>query len=331
MATLKIFNKHYLASWLTMLFGFSLLVLVVFSEFFQNTAQDKLSLDLLTNPIRADIVANIKTIRIQNRLGTYTLNHENNQWLLKEPRVMPANMRTVNNILETLSLVKIETIHQYEPINLENFSLNKPVLTIDLFSKLDESLTLNVGLVNPIDNTSYLTVSGKQTIYQIEVLKNSLEILGLTDFIETSIFSSSIDEVAQFHLYQANQKESLESLTFDQDQWVSKRYKGISQVAAKDKLLKILSIKTHMIVDKIDNEIQNFIDNYLQNPLYQITIKTKNDRTIQYKISHVIKAIPELKIDKGLYFIMTSSDRQYPYIIDKNFLEEFVIRYKDIK
>lgn len=331
MKSININSKAYISTWLTALFTFFLLILLAYSEFFQNTTQDNKSIDLLANPIRADIMANIKTIRIKNRMGSFVLNQQDNQWILKEPRIMPANIETINKVLDTLNNVHVDTIHQYEPINLQSFSLDNPIMIIDLYSKLEETLQLKVGLINPINNTSYITVSGINTIYQIELLKNNIEQMNLSEFIESSIFSPKAAEIQEFHLFSRDQKESLNSLTRSGNEWQSKRYKSISNQSVEEKLNEILNIKTHMIVDKVDDKLQTFIANYLESPIYTIKIKTIHDKNITYNISSLIKAIPELKLDKKQFFIMTASDRQYPYIIDKDFLDNFIIRYKDLK
>lgn len=327
----KITSKSSISTWLTVLFTFSLLILLGFSELFQNTTQNKKSLGLLSNPIRADIMANIKTIRIKNRMGSFTLNQQNGQWILKEPRVMPAHVDTINQVLEALNNVQVDTIHQYEPINIQNFSLDNPIMVIDLYSKLEEKLQIKVGLINPINNTSYLTVEGQKTIFQIEVLKHGIELKSLSDFIESSIFSPPVNQISQFHLFHRGQRESHNSLVLKGNEWTSKRYKKINNEAVKKKLNNILNIKTHMIVDKQDEKLQNFISNYLKDPLYTIKVTTKNNKNITYNITGLIKALPELKLDKRQYFIMTASDRQYPYIIDKQYLDEFIIRYSQIK
>ena len=331
MKTANFTSKSSMASWLTLTMALSLFVLLGFSEFFQNITQDKKTLDLLSNPIRADIMANIQTIRIKNRIGNFTLSQQDGQWLLKEPRVMPAKIKTINQILEALKSVNINTIHQYEPINIQNFSLDRPIMVIDLYSKLEETLQIKVGLINPINNTSYITVSGNQTIYQIELLKNNIELFNLSDFIESSIFSTPVDEVAEFHLFRRGVAESHNSIIKKGEEWISKRYKKMTKENVDKKLNNIFNIKTHMIVDKQDEKLQNFISNYIETPLYTIKIKTKNNKNISYQITSLIKALPELKLNKRQYFIMTASDRQYPYIIEKQYLDEFIIRYSDLR
>ena len=96
------------------------------------------------------------------------------------------------------------------------------------------------------------------------------------------------------------------------------------------KIKSILRLNTHMIIDRQDEKIQNFISNYMDNPLYKITLKTKS-KVVTYKISSLIKAITELKLEKKQYFIMSASDRQYTYVIQKEFLNIFLIRYSDLK
>ena len=74
-----------------------------------------------------------------------------------------------------------------------------------------------------------------------------------------------------------------------------------------------------MIVDKTNDELKSFIDNYLASPLYRIVIQTKDKKTLTYKVSTLTKAINELKIEKRQYFIMSASNRPYPFLINKSY------------
>ena len=110
-----------------------------------------------------------------------------------------------------------------------------------------------------------------------------------------------------------------------------KKYNTISNERVAKKISQILNINTHMIIDNIDDELQSFIKNYTENPFYKIEINTNKGKKVEYIVTHLIKAIPKLKIEKGQYFIMQASDRPYPYIMNKKHLDEFKIRYSDLK
>lgn len=330
MDTFSVSKRAYISSWLLGSFAMALLILLVFNELFQTESKKNNKLDFLNNPIRADILANIKTIRIKNRLGSYTLTKDSDQWFLKEPRLMPANARTIQLILNSLEEVNVRTIHEFEPINISNFSLDNPIMVLDLYTELDEQFKVNIGLVNPINNTSYMTVSNQKTIYQTDVIKSDIQSMQLADFIDSSIFSADIKDITEFEIFHRGIASSYNHLELKNGTWESKKYKTIQNESVEKKLSSILNIKTHMIIDRQDEELITFINNYLDKPLYTIKIKT-NSKEITYKVSSLVNAISELKIEKRQYFLMSASDRKYTYLIQKDNLNNFIIRYSDLK
>ena len=115
--------KNYISTWLLALFALGLLTLLVFSEVFQNVVSKDSGFEHYTTPIQADILANIETIRLKNRLGKFTVSlDETNQWFLKEPRKMPAPAETIQKIIGSFKNISIHTLHEKEPINLKSFS-----------------------------------------------------------------------------------------------------------------------------------------------------------------------------------------------------------------
>lgn len=324
--------KNYISTWLLAFFALALLCLLAFSEIFQNVVRDDGSFDSYSEPIRSDIIANIKTIRLKNRLGKYTVTlGDGGQWNLIKPRKMPAPSQTIANIFEALKTMSIHTLHQKEPINIQSFSLDNPVAILDLYTKLDEHIEIKLGLINPINNTSYITVSNQNIIYQINSLSAKLEALRLSDFVDSNIFSHDIEDIKDFALFRGKNKEATNQLRKSPSGWKSKRYRSISDDSVERTISKILSIKTHMIVDSEDEKIKNLLGNYLDNPLYRVKVKTIEGKSVDYVISGLLRSIPELKIEKRQYFLIKSSERQYPHLIHKDHLPQLQIRYSDLR
>lgn len=324
-------TRNLVSTWFSLTFFLLLTSYLGFIEFFQDSRHQESAVSLLNNPIRSDIISNVNAIKFKNRLGAFTLTNKNDSWILQEPRVIPAKEKTVQQILGALSNIKVHTIHQHEPINFQSFSLDKPIMEIDLYTKLDEKISVTVGLINPIDNTSYITVSGHNRIFQTKFFEGKLEGLALANFIDSSIFSMPIDEVAEFKIYNGKTKEAFNSFKQNGGLWTTKKYKVINNTRLSERVQDILDIKTHKIIDNQNSELKNFISNYISSPLYTIKVKTTENKMITYKVSHLIKAISELKLEKKQYFIMTASDRSYPYIVHKSFLSKFIIRYSNIR
>lgn len=323
--------RSILSSWFLLIFAVGLIICALLTEFFQNSENKNKSVSIYDNPIRADFLANIKIITMKNRLGSFTLSKEKNGWLLKEPRVMPIKEESINKILFTLSHITVKNIHQHEPINLSSFSLDRPLLKIGLYTKLDEQMTVNFGLYNPINNTTYLTVSNLRNIFQTESLKYKIDSMGLTDLIDSSVFNIKLENIQRLVLYRGNKREVLHVLEKRGQEWKSNRYNSISTSSVNDKLNSILSIKPHHIMDEVNAETKNTIDNYLNNPMYFLEIKTSDFEVHTYKITHLVKSLPGLKIQKGENFIIGTSDQNYNFLLSKDQLGHFSIRYNDLR
>ena len=315
---------------LLLCFFFTVLFLGGVSEIFKQKNKDFSNLNNIQNPIRADILANLKTIKIKNNLGTYTLSKDDKTWFLLEPRLMPANSKRINTIINSLKNSSVKSELENEPINLSNFALENPSLRVDLFSELDEQLKIQIGLINPINDTSYITVSGVEKIYQMNVFHRSFQFVKISDLIDSSIFSMPLKDINEFKLYSRDFKDPINKLQKRNTNWKSKKYNSITKENVDKKIQSILNIKTYMIIDKKNEDLENLINNYLEKPLYKITIKT-GQKKVKYKISSLTKSIPELKLEKRQYFLMTASDRKYTYVLQKDYLKDFYIRYSDLK
>lgn len=324
-------TRSLISTWFSLIFFILLILYLLSIEFFRDSRNQKSIIDLLETPISESFIQNIIGIRFKNRIGSFTITKQEKNWILQKPRIIPAQKKTINLILNALRSIKVHTIHQHEPINFQSFSLDKPVLEISLLTSLDESIEVKVGLINPINSTSYMTVSGLDRIFQTNLFEGSLEGLELSDFIDGQVFSMELNQIKRIQIYHGKKTESFNDLSFDGNHWKSKKYNSISDKNVSKKLQSILDIKTHMIIDETNDELKNFIQNYREAPLYRLKITLNSGKSVTYNVSNLIKAISELKVDSRQYFIMHASDRSYPYILQKSFLNDFKVRYSDLR
>lgn len=327
-------SKNIFSSWLILAFFISLALMAIASEVFQFTPNARVEKGLFSNPVRSDIISNLQTITIKNRLGRVTLTKEDNgSWILKEPRVMPAKKTTIDKIIQSLNAIVVNNIHEYEPINLSSFSLNKPLLQIGLYTKLDDQLTLNFGLRNPINNTTYLTSSLQKNIFQIEAPTFKMESVELRDFIDSHVFSMDVSNIKKLELFRNNQASAY--LIFERQsadkKWITNRYNTINQERTNKAITRLLKSPAHLILDEIDDKLQSTINNYFTKPLYSVKVYTFDSKVIVYKATSLVRSLPNINLEKRQNFIMTSSNRKYPYILNKKYLNYFLIRYSDLK
>ncbi len=331
-------KKSMLSYWLLLAFFIMLAIGASISEFFQNpilTTNDFNQYRFLFDKNELD---NISLIKLENRLGSFEISKAQSDnvflWNILKPRELPAKTDTVDSIIKTIESIKIKQVHTLDPINLSNFSLNKPLTKIILSIKDSEDITIKFGLINSIDNSTYVTVSDKEAVYHVEKLFNSLESISLSNFIESRVFPISINDLKTFELYRGNKLTNFSQLNFqydiEQKQW-TKNNKVLNSEKINSYLNKILNIKSHLILDKVSETLQKKIDKYLEKAIYSLRTVDKKGREIIYKISPIVHSLPDIKIEKRQNFIVSASNRSHPYIINKNNMPLFNKYQKEFK
>ena len=326
----KLKTRNLFSTWFSLFFFLLLLSYLGFIELFQDSQGDAESLDLLTNPVKLERLSQMTKINFKNRLGEFSATKEKGTWMLQKPRVIPAKKETVDAIFRTLGNLKVQTVHELEPLNLRSFSLDKPLIDID-FSSEQDSMNVKIGLINSINNTSYILISGNNQIYQTTTLDFAFESLALSDFVDAGVFSMKLSEIKRFTLYQGKNFSPNNVLERTTSGWISKKYNSITNKNVEEKIQSYLDINTHMIVDRMNNELETFINNYLTSALYRIVIQTNSGKKITYKVTSLIKEVKELRLESRQYFIMSASDRPFPFIVPKSYIDRIFIRYGDLK
>jgi len=341
-----------------LLFAFALILVstAFISEIFQAPRLRDVAANLYKNPLRGKSVNNIRYLKLSNRRGEFILQsltrtpssysteknvnpakktklHTVAQWSLISPRKVPANRDTLEAIVDSLNSMKIRKIFQYDDINVANFSLDKPLLSITMGDIHGEETTFKLGVINPIDGSAYVAINDENFIYQIDALKFSIESLAISDFVDSRVFSVNLKAISKISIYrgQKTRGRQLLKLTNKKGNWYGSNNNFLSKEKVQDLLTNITSIKSQFILDHKSEKLEKNIARYLSYPLYTIEITSHNGNDTQYVVSHTVNAIPELNIEKKQKIIITASDRDYPYLVNKAYLSYFHTKEKELK
>jgi hypothetical protein len=97
---------------------------------------------------------------------SFTLEKQNDKWVMIQPVQASADEESVKTFLSTLQDFQYEKdLGTAEESKLEEFGLKEPRRTIELGLKDKSSLTINVGNKAPVGYSVYLTKSADQKIY----------------------------------------------------------------------------------------------------------------------------------------------------------------------
>ena len=243
-------------------------------------------------------------------------------WRLTYPRELPASSDALENIFETLSNVKIRKIYQQDLINISNFSLNRPLIQIE-FHYQDKKNKLSFGLINPIDDSTYVMRSDTNAIYHVDALSRPLETLTFSNIIDSKIISFNQNDIKSIKIRISDRRKILLSVIKNEHEWKNQKGVSLNREKIEEYIKSLLSLKSSLILDKVSEKAQRRINHYLSNPLYSMEVMNQKGVMITYKISSIITSLPSVKMEKRQYFIVEASHREYPFLLEKNHLHLF--------
>ncbi len=314
------------ANFLMLMFAIVLIIGGLASEFFQAPTSQNTALSRYQLLIKPEQIDQIESIQLDNRLGEFTITKDkSNQWALTSPRNLPSNTATVNNILNNLKEIKIRQILPKDTINISNFSLDSPLMKIKIAYFGGKENTLNIGLVNPIDNSTYVTFSNKEAIYHVDALKSSMEGLSLSNFIEPRVFTQDLNSIDNFKIYRGKIPSTKIRLSVknEGDGWLDQSGNTLEPKAVEDYLRDVLSLKSALILDKRTEKLDKALTRFFANPSYTAEIQNKDGEKVFYEVSYLINTLPDIKMEKRQTFIVKASNRPHPYVIEKKHLNIF--------
>ena len=314
------------ANFLMIMFAIVIVIGGLASEFFQAPLIQNTALSRYQLLLKPEQIDQIESIQLDNRLGVFTINKGSDaQWTLTSPRNLPSSTATVGSILNNLRNIKIRQILPKDTINISNFSLDSPLMKLKITYFGGKENFLNIGLVNPIDNSTYVTFSNKEAIYHVDALESSMEGLSLSNFIEPKVFTQDLKSIKEFKIYRGKIPSTNLRLTIksEGDGWLGNSDGTLEPKAVENYLIDILSLKSSLILDKKTEKLTDAVGRYFSNPSYTVEILDRNNKKVFYEVSYLINNLPDIKMEKRQVFIIKASNRPHPYVIEKQFLSNF--------
>ena len=184
-------------------------------------------------------------------------------------------------------------------------------------------ITVNVGLLNTIDNTIYLKVSAKNNIYQVEVPSVSLEDATILDLVESKIFSIDLESINSFQVSFHNKSSKEIKIHKKDSSWVNNADIPLPQDKVDEYFQDLSTIKSSFVLDSQTDLQKKYITNLTRNPEIILTAKDNKANIITYKISSLVYNFPDIDLKNAPYFLVTISNNQTAYIVKKEFLDLF--------
>ena len=303
-------------------FGLVILFFMVMSEFFQVSHNLSGPLLAFQSPIEKSILDRLNFLTITNRLGTYELEKRGTSWRLLKPRNLMARTDLVEQIVDSLRNLKVRKLYEKDKINLQNFSLHRPTIEINL-AALDLAQKIKIGILNSIDDSTYIVDDKSSLIYQIDLLRVAIQSLSLSDFINPRIFKESVAQVQRIHVKKHLEGHSASRLAIvrKNKHWIGRNKRKLNQDRVNELLSKLFAKKADVILDQRSKALEDHIKRTMGHPFFTVSVEQNDVEKTIYKISYPLNSLSDIKLEKKKFVLVTSSQNAHPVLVEKSILD----------
>lgn len=319
---------EYLSNAILVSFVVLLSAAAILTDIFRTPIKSSIEVSGVATLFKSNELDQTTKITLQNKSGSYIFEKlEKNQispWHMISPRNVTANSIFIEKLFNSLITIKIKNLFPNDPINNSNFSLEKPNATLTFENPASQKVTVvNIGLLNTIDNTTYIKVSDKNNIYQVEVPSVSVENATILDLIESKIFSIDLESINSFKVTYNKNSSSDINIHKNNLNWVSKDERPLAQDKVEEYFQDLSTIKSSFVLDSQSDQQRKHIAGLVRNPEIILTAQDNKNNIISYRISSLFYNFPDVDLKNSPYFLVSISNNQTAYIVKKEFLDLF--------
>jgi hypothetical protein len=322
------------SSILVITFALILLFLGLFAEVFESHTPEVDLAQIYANPIPVIELQHLKSLRMTNKQGNFLLENTHPEgklegpWQMVEPQALKVKDDVIPKIVDALNVIRVRNFHLLEPINIASFSLDNPTLTLTFKTFQDKSYEVKMGLINPIDNSAYLSLSSQNQIYQIDPIEITLESYDISQLVESRVLALNPESLVSLEIYTPTGLEV--KLLKKEELWVDQNGVSLDTNKVKKYFEKLEDLKSFTILDKLTIPQQAFMEAAMATPIY--TLKLISAQGVRsYFVSEIKNGIPGMNLSQSNFYALSSEEKKSFVLIEKEQLRAFTLKSSELK
>jgi hypothetical protein len=249
-------------------------------------------------------------------------------WQMVEPQALKVKDDVIPKIVDALNVIRVRNFHLLEPINIASFSLDNPTLTLTFKTFQDKSYEVKMGLINPIDNSAYLSLSSQNQIYQIDPIEITLESYDISQLVESRVLALNPESLVSLEIYTPTGLEV--KLLKKEELWVDQNGVSLDTNKVKKYFEKLEDLKSFTILDKLTIPQQAFMEAAMATPIY--TLKLISAQGVRsYFVSEIKNGIPGMNLSQSNFYALSSEEKKSFVLIEKEQLRAFTLKSSELK
>jgi hypothetical protein len=331
---MKAYLRPTFSTFLVILFAMILVFLGLFAEVFESQTPEVDLAQIYANPVPVAELQHLKSLRITNKQGTFLLENTHLEgsaqgpWQMVEPQALKVKDDVIQKILDALNVIRVRNFHRLEPINITSFSLDNPTLTLNFTTTKDKAFEIKMGLINPIDNSAYLSLSSQNQIYQIDPIEITLESYDISQLVESRVLALNSESLVSLEIYSRTGLEV--KLLKKDDQWVDQNGLSLDGTKVKRYFEKLEELKSFSILSNLTGPQQEFMETVMATPIY--TLKLISAQGVRsYFVSEVKNGIPGMNLARSNFYALSAEEKKSFVLLEKDQAKAFNQKSSDLK
>ena len=323
-----------LSTFLVIIFTLILLFLGLFAEVFESHTPEVDLAQIYANPMPMLELQSLKSLRITNKQGNFLLENTHpdgkieGPWQMIEPQALKVKSEVIPKILDALNVIRVRNFHSLEPINITSFSLDNPTLTLNFVTNKDKAYEIKMGLINPIDNSAYLSLSSQTQIYQIDPIEITLESYDISQLVESRVLALNAESLVSLEIYTPAGLEV--KLLKKDDIWLDQNGNSLATPKVSQYFERLEDLKSFSILSNLTGPQQEFMESAMATPIF--TLKLISSQGVRsYYVSEIKNGIPGMNLARSNFFALSTDEKKSFVLIDKDQLRSFSLKSSELK
>ena len=278
---------------------------------------------------------NVKRLSLKNKSGEFTFERSDNEptstWRMTSPRDISVNSVFVEKLFLSLNIIKTKKLLDDDKTNNSNFSLENPTAILTLTDSQDKKIILSVGIMNTIDNSTYMKISARTGIYHVEAPSITLESITLADLVESSVFDINFNKMLSFKIFKKNSNTPIFEIIKKEGIWVNQEDKTLNIKRLEDMIDDFNTLKSSFTLDSPTDAQKKQTQSLLAAPEFTLKIEKEDKTNLLFKVSALTRSLIEVPLKDEAHFIINENHSPVIYIVKKDLLTLFDLTNDNLK
>lgn len=291
-----------------------------FAEVFQAPPIPQEIAELIKNPLSVEKLSRLKRMSFTNKNGTFRFENSHPEGLLEGPWQMtePTNIKARKDffikISKALSDIQVRQTHRSDTINLQSFSLDKPLFSLVLEPVEGEINEISFGLINPIDNSTYFTLKGSEWIYQSNTFGLPLEAVTPDEILDSRALALNTEQINLIEIHSAPfEGQGLRLMKVD-GSWQDESGGKFNDKKVEAFLKDLQNMKSYMVLDKLTEAQSQELTQIMNSPVWRLRLGQGQQPETFYATSSIDR-LGDLKLERARSFLFYREGTANPIVL----------------